>query len=107
MHNIHETYLYKAQIMKYWRKQSMGYRLSTVDFLLVGHTYVPPGHLHSGVSVDIRQQAQAETLRIGWIGEPIHCERGLRGMKRLPHTLIQLIVGYRAPEGWLRVSHRL
>lgn len=70
-------------------------------------TYVPPGHLHGGVPVDIRQQAQAETLRVGWICESVHCQRWLRGVEGLPHTLVQLVVGYRAPEGWLWVSHRL
>lgn len=70
-------------------------------------TYVPPGHLHSGVPVDIRQQAQAETFRVGRICESVHCQRGLRGVEGLPHALVQLVVGYRAPEGWLRVSHRL
>lgn len=68
---------------------------------------MPPSHLHSGIPVDIRQQAQAETLGVGWVCEAIHCQRGLRGMERLAHTLVQFVVGYRAPEGWLRVSHRL
>lgn len=63
-------------------------------------TYVPPGHLHSGVPVDIRQQAQTETLRVGWICESVNGQRGLGGVKGLADTLVQLIIGYRAPEGW-------
>lgn len=62
---------------------------------------MPPGHLYSGVPVDIRQQAQAETLRVGRICESVHCQRGLRSVEGLPDTLVQLVVGYRAPEGWL------
>lgn len=79
----------------------------TWSCVIVCHTYVPSGHLHSCVPVDIRQQAQAETLGVWWISESIHCQWGLRGVERLPHTLVQLIVSYRAPEGWLRISHRL
>ena len=28
------------------------------------HTYVPASHFHSGVPVDVGQQAQAEALRV-------------------------------------------
>lgn len=70
-------------------------------------TYVPPGHLHSGVPVNVWQQAQAETLRVWWVCESVHCQRGLRGVERLPHALVELVVGYRAPKGRLWVSHRL
>lgn len=68
---------------------------------------MPPGHLHSGIPVDVRQQTQAEALRVGRICESVHCQRGLRGVERLPHALVQLVIGYRAPEGGLRVGHRL
>lgn len=71
------------------------------------HTYVPSGHLYSGIPVNIRQQAEAEAFRVWWICESIHCQRGLRSVKRLPDALVQLIVRYRAPEGRLRVSHWL
>lgn len=70
-------------------------------------TYMPPGHLHGSVPVHVGQQAQAETLRVGGIRESVDCQRGLRSVEGLPHTLVQLVVGYRAPEGRLRVGHRL
>lgn len=68
---------------------------------------MPSGHLYSGIPVNIRQQAEAEAFRVWWICESIHCQWGLRGVKRLPDALVQLIVRYRAPEGRLRVSHWL
>lgn len=63
--------------------------------------------LHGSVAVNIGQQTQAETLRVGWIGKPVYCERGLGCMEDFPHPLVQLIVGYGAPERWLTVGHRL
>lgn len=70
-------------------------------------TYVPPGHLHRGVPVDVGQQAQAETLRVRRVCEAVHRQRRLGGVERLADALVQLVVGYRAPEGRLRVGHRL
>lgn len=70
-------------------------------------TYMPPSHLHRGVPVNVWQQAQTETLRVGGICESVYCEWGLWSMEGLPDTLVQLIVGYRAPEGRLWVGHRL
>lgn len=81
--------------------------LSLWSYMNLCHTYVPPGHLHSGIPVDIRQEAQAETFRVWWVCESIHCQWGLRGVERLPNTLVELIVGYRAPKGRLWVSHWL
>lgn len=63
--------------------------------------------LHGGVAVDVGEQAQAETLGVGWIRESVHCEGGLAGVKDLPHTLVQLIIGDGAPEGRLAVRDRL
>lgn len=71
------------------------------------HTYMPPSHLHCGVPVNVWQQAQTEALRVGGIGESVDRQWGLWSMEGLPDTLVQLIVGYRAPEGWLRVGHWL
>lgn len=34
-------------------------------------TYVSPGHLHGGVAVDVAEQAQAEALRVGRVGEAV------------------------------------
>lgn len=72
-----------------------------------GVTDVPPGQLHGRVPVDVGQQAQAETLRVGGVSEAIHGHGGLRGVESLPHPLVELVVGYGAPEGRLAVSHRL
>lgn len=71
------------------------------------HTYVSTSHLHGGIAVDIGQQAQAETFGVGRICESVHSEGRLRGVKGLPDPLVQLIVGYGAPERRLRVGHRL
>ena len=70
-------------------------------------TYVSARHLHGGVAVDVGQQAQAEALRVGRVGEAVHRQRGLRGVEGLAHALVQLVVGDGAPEGGLRVGHRL
>lgn len=70
-------------------------------------TYMPPGHLNSGVPVDVGEQAQTETLWVGRVCKTVHCQRGLWGVEGLSNTLVQLIVGYRAPERRLRVGHRL
>ena len=66
-----------------------------------------PGHLHSGIAVDIGQEAQTEALRVGGVREAVHSEGRLWGMECLPHPLVQLIVGYGAPEGRLWIGHRL
>lgn len=72
-----------------------------------GVTDVPPGQLHGRVPVDVGQQAQAEALRVGGVSEAIHGHGGLRGVESLAHPLVELVVGYGAPEGRLAVSHRL
>lgn len=70
-------------------------------------TNVSACELHGSVAVYIGQQAQAETLRVGRISKPVYCERGLGRVEDFPHPLVQLIVGYGAPERWLTVRHRL
>lgn len=68
---------------------------------------MPPGELHSGVPVDVGEQPEAEALRVGGVGEAVHCHGGLRGVECLPDTLVQLVVGDGAPEGWLAVGDGL
>ena len=70
-------------------------------------TYVSACELYCRVAVDVRQQAQTEAFRVGGVCESIYCEGGLGGMEGLSYTLVQLIVGDRAPEGRLTVRHRL
>lgn len=66
-----------------------------------------PGELHGRVPVDVGQQTQAEALRVGGVGEAIHGHGGLRGVESLSHPLVELVVGYGAPEGRLAVGHGL
>lgn len=70
-------------------------------------TYVSPGHFHRGVPVDIAEQPQTEALRVGRVGEAVHRQGRLRGVERLPHPLIQLVVGDGAPERRFAVGDRL
>lgn len=70
-------------------------------------TDVSASELHGSVAVNIGQQAQTETLRVGWIGEPVYCEGGLGCVEDFAHPLVQLVVGDGAPERWLTVRHRL
>lgn len=59
--------------------------------------------LHGCIAVDVGQQTQAEALRVGGIREAVHRQGGLRGVERLSYSLVQLVVGNRAPERWLTV----
>lgn len=68
---------------------------------------MPPRELHGRVPVDIGEQPQAEALRVGGVGEAIHCHGRLRGVERLPDALVQLVVGDGAPEGGLAVGDGL
>lgn len=68
---------------------------------------MPPGHLNRGVPVDVAEQPQAEALRVGGVGEAVHRQGRLRGVERLPHPLVQLVVGDGAPEGRLAVGDGL
>lgn len=70
-------------------------------------TNVSSREFHCCISVHVRQQTKAEAFRVGWVGEPIHGHRGLGGVESLPHSLVEFIVGYRAPESWLAVGNRL
>jgi len=57
------------------------------------------------VAIHIGQQAEAEALRIGRIGEAVHRDRGLRGVKGFADARVQLVVGDGTPEGRLVVHH--
>lgn len=70
-------------------------------------TNVPPCELHGGIPVDVGEQPEAEALRVGGVGEAVHRHGGLRGVECLPDTLVQLVVGDGAPEGWLAVGDGL
>lgn len=70
-------------------------------------TDVSARQLHRRVAVDVGQQAQAETLRVGGVREAVHRQRRLRGVEGLADPLVQLVVGDGAPEGRLAVRHRL
>lgn len=63
--------------------------------------------LYCRVAVDVGQQAQTEAFRVGGVCESVDCEGRLGGMEGLSHTLVQLVIGDRAPEGRLAVRHRL
>lgn len=72
-----------------------------------GVTDVSPRELHGRVPVDVGQQTEAEALGIGGVSEAIHGHGGLGGVESLSHPLVELVVGYGAPEGRLAVGHRL
>lgn len=64
-------------------------------------------HLDLLCSVDVGQESKTESLRVGRVGEAIHCEGGLGGVERLADTRIQLVVGNTAPESRLGVCYGL
>lgn len=66
-----------------------------------------PRHLNGCVPVDVAEQAETKAFRVGGVGEAVHRQRRLRGVERLPHPLVQLVVGYRAPESWFAVGNWL
>lgn len=53
--------------------------------------------LDHGVPIHVRQQAQAETLGVTWIGESVHRDARLGCMEGLTYSRIQLVVTYRTP----------
>lgn len=67
-------------------------------------TYMSPGHLDRGVSVNVGEQPQAEALRVGGVREAVDGQRGLGGVEGLSHPLVQFVVGYGAPERWLTIG---
>ena len=68
---------------------------------------VPSRELHCCIPVHIREQTKAEAFRIRRVSETIHGHGGLRGVERLPHALVEFIVGYGAPERRLAVGNGL
>ena len=66
---------------------------------------VTPRLLHHSVPVDIGEQAEAEAvLVVGRVCEAVHQDAPRRGMKGLPHTVVELIVSYGAPVLWFLVT---
>lgn len=66
-------------------------------------TYVPASHLHLLCPVDVRQQAQAEPLRVAGVGEAVHRQRRLGGMEGFSYPHVQLVVSDGTPVFWLLV----
>jgi len=66
-----------------------------------------PCHFHSCVPVYVAEKPETEAFRVGGVGEAIDCQRWLGGVERLSDPLVQLIVGYRAPESGFAVGNRL
>lgn len=55
--------------------------------------YVPARVFDGGVAVDVGQQAEAETVFVvGRVREAVHQHAARRGMKRLAHPVVELIV---------------
>jgi len=51
-------------------------------------TDMSPSLLHYCITIHIREQTEAKTLRIARIGETIHCYTRLRCMKRFTHSRV-------------------
>lgn len=87
------------------------YTMSKLNFFFhtmkVRHTYMPSCHFYSSISVNVGEQTQAEPLRVRWVCKAVHSKRGLWGMEGLSNPLVQFIICYRTPKGWLRVGNRL
>ena len=58
-----------------------------------------PGILYGGVSIDIGEKTQAESVIvvIRRVGEPVNNDGVVEGMVDLPHPAVQLVVGDAAP----------
>ena len=68
---------------------------------------VPPGLLDDGVTVDVGEEAQAEALGRAGVRVAVDGEAGLGGVEHLPHPVLHLVVGDRAPVGRLTVGDNL
>ena len=68
---------------------------------------MPSRLLDHGVPIHVRQQAQAETLGVAWIGESVHRDARLGCMEGLAYSRIQLVVTYRTPKSRLAIHNRL
>lgn len=63
--------------------------------------------LDDRVAVHVREQAEAEALRVARVREPVHGDGRLRRVERLADARVQLVVADGAPERRLAVHHRL
>lgn len=79
----------------------------TTSYLSELLTYMSPCHFNSCVPVNIAEKPEAKAFRIGGVSETVHGQRRLRGVERLTHPLVQLVVGYGAPESWFTVGDGL
>ena len=77
----------------------------TFIFCLQPLTYMASRHFHLLCSVDVGEQAQAKSLRVGGVSKAIHRQRGLRGMKGLPYSIVQFIIRNGAPVRGINVRH--
>jgi len=68
---------------------------------------VTPRLLHHLAAVDVGEEAQAEAVGVAGVGEAIHCDAGLRGVKGLADARVQLVIGDGTPKGGLEVDDRL
>lgn len=69
---------------------------------------MPPGVLDCRVAVDVGEQAEAESVAVvGGICEAIDKHAGGGSLKRLPDTIVELVVNNRAPVPRLLVGHAL
>lgn len=79
----------------------------TTSYLSELLTYMSPCHFNSCVPVNVAEKPEAKAFRIGGVSETVHGQRRLRGVERLTHPLVQLVVGYGAPESWFTVGDGL
>lgn len=87
--------------------QALGEHFATNVVQANSFADVPARLLDHLVAIDVREEAQAEALRIRWIGEAVHCDGWLRRVERLADACVQLVVANRAPERRLVIHDRL
>ena len=68
---------------------------------------VPPGLLDDGVAVNVGEEAQAEALGRAGVRVAVDGEAGLGGVEHIPHPVLHLVVGDRAPVGRLTAGDNL
>lgn len=62
-------------------------------------------HFHLLCPIDVREQAQAKTLRVRGVSKAIHCQWGLRRLKGLPYSIVQFIIRNGAPVRGINIRH--
>lgn len=69
--------------------------------------YVPASVLDGGVAVDIGKQTETESvLVIGRVCKAVNQNAAGRGVERLPHPVVELVVSYGAPVLRLFITNR-